>query len=98
MRHRWTSPPRFRGRLKIVTLAVAAAAITAWLPGAALWVAPAAASTPAIITLGFDDGTVDQFDQGFPILQAHGMNATFFVNTGPILASDPGHMTWSELQ
>jgi peptidoglycan/xylan/chitin deacetylase (PgdA/CDA1 family) len=58
---------------------------------------PAAASTPTIVTLGFDDGTVDQFQQGFPILQAHGMHATFFINTGPILAGDPAHMTWADL-
>jgi len=67
------------------------------LPGWALWAAPAAASTPAVVTIGFDDGTVDQFDNGFPILSAHGMHATFFVNTGPIVAGDPGHMTWADL-
>jgi hypothetical protein len=49
------------------------------------------------VTLGFDDGTVDQFDNGFPILQAHGMHATFFVNTGPIAAGDPRHMTYADL-
>ena len=96
MRHLWTGP-RFRGRPKILTLAVVAAAVAAWLPGGALWVAPAAASTPAIVTLGFDDGTVDQFANGFPILSAHGMHATFFVNTGPITAGDVGHMSWSDL-
>src|SRR5436305_13489067 len=57
----------------------------------------AAASTPAVVTLGFDDGTVDQFTNGFPILAAHGMHATFFVNTGPILAGDAAHMTWADL-
>jgi len=40
---------------------------------------------------------VDQFNNGFPILQAHGMHATFFVNTGPILAGDPAHMTFADL-
>jgi peptidoglycan/xylan/chitin deacetylase (PgdA/CDA1 family) len=58
---------------------------------------PASASTPVVVTLGFDDGTVDQFDQGFPILQAHGMHATFFINTGPIVAGDPAHMTWADV-
>jgi peptidoglycan/xylan/chitin deacetylase (PgdA/CDA1 family) len=65
-----------------------------------IWAIPApraAASTPAVVTLGFDDGTVDQFTNGFPILAAHGMHATFFVNTGPILAGDPAHMTWADL-
>jgi peptidoglycan/xylan/chitin deacetylase (PgdA/CDA1 family) len=64
------------------------------------WVsAPAAtAVTPTVVTLGFDDGTLDHFTQAFPILQAHGMHATFFVNTGPILGGDAGHVTWSDLQ
>ena len=59
--------------------------------------APAVAVTPAVVTLGFDDGTIDQFDNGFPILQAHGLHATFFVNTGPIEAGDPAHMTYADL-
>jgi hypothetical protein len=51
-----------------------------------------------VVTIGFDDGTVDQFNNAFPILQAHSIHATFFVNTGPIAAADPGHMTWENLQ
>lgn len=57
----------------------------------------AAASTPTVVTLGFDDGTIDQFVTGFPILQSHGMHATFFVNTGPILAGDPTHIPFADL-
>ena len=75
----------------------ASAAIVTSLSSLGMWTAPASASTPTVVTLGFDDGTVDQFDQGFPILQAHGMHATFFVNTGPIVAGDPTHMTWADL-
>jgi hypothetical protein len=75
----------------------ASAALVTWLASLVLWTAPAAASTPTVVTIGFDDGTVDQFDQAFPILTAHGMHATFFVNTGPIVAGDPGHMTWADL-
>jgi hypothetical protein len=70
------------------------------MASASIWAMPAplaAASTPVVVTLGFDDGTVDQFDIGFPILSAHGMHATFFVNTGPVLAGDPAHMTWEDL-
>jgi peptidoglycan/xylan/chitin deacetylase (PgdA/CDA1 family) len=77
--------------------AAAAVALTTSLSIWAMPAAPAAASTPVVVTLGFDDGTVDQFTNGFPILQAHGMHATFFVNTGPILAGDPTHMTWADL-
>jgi peptidoglycan/xylan/chitin deacetylase (PgdA/CDA1 family) len=57
----------------------------------------AATTGPVVVTLGFDDGTVDQYDYGFPILADHGLNATFFVNTGPTDAGDPTHMTWAEL-
>jgi peptidoglycan/xylan/chitin deacetylase (PgdA/CDA1 family) len=65
------------------------------------WVAHAPAATavtPTVVTLGFDDGTLDHFTQALPILQAHGMHATFFVNTGPIDAGDPAHVTWSDLE
>jgi peptidoglycan/xylan/chitin deacetylase (PgdA/CDA1 family) len=97
MKRHWTRAPRFRGRPGKLTSLAAAAALVTSLPGWALWAAPAAASIPAVVTIGFDDGTVDQFDHGFPILSAHGMHATFFVNTGPIVAGDPGHMTWEDL-
>jgi peptidoglycan/xylan/chitin deacetylase (PgdA/CDA1 family) len=51
----------------------------------------------AVVTIGFDDGTVDQYDNAFPLLQQHHMVATFFVNTGPIVAGDLTHMTYAEL-
>ena len=38
-----------------------------------------------IVTIGFDDGTADQFAASEP-LRLHGMHATFFINSGPILA------------
>jgi peptidoglycan/xylan/chitin deacetylase (PgdA/CDA1 family) len=87
---------RTRIPARAVTWAASAAIVTS-LSSLGMWTAPASASTPTVVTLGFDDGTVDQFDQGFPILQAHGMHATFFVNTGPILAGDPTHMSWADL-
>src|SRR5215472_11346848 len=89
--------PRFHTRPAILISVAAAGALTAPLSIWAMPAPPAGASTPAVVTLGFDDGTVDQFTNGFPILQAHGMHATFFVNTGPILAGDPSHMTWADL-
>ena len=76
---------------------MAACALVTLLSSMGMWTAPALASTPTIVTLGFDDGTVDQFDQAFPILSAHAMHATFFVNTGPISAGEPAHMTWADL-
>jgi len=97
MHRLWTRAPRFRGRARKLTSLAAAAVLVTSLSGWALWAAPAAASTPVVVTIGFDDGTVDQFDHGLPILTAHGMHATFFVNTGPIAAGDPAHMTWDDV-
>src|SRR5215831_15284150 len=89
---RWVRMPT-----KAVTSMAASATLVTLLSSMGMWTAPASASTPTVVTLGFDDGTVDQFDHAFPILSAHGMHATFFVNTGPILAGDPTHMTWADL-
>jgi peptidoglycan/xylan/chitin deacetylase (PgdA/CDA1 family) len=47
------------------------------------------------VTIGFDDGTADQFD-ALPVLEAHGMHATFFINSG--LIGDPDHMRVEQLQ
>ena len=74
------------------TVAALVASVIAWG-----YRTPAVAATPAVVTIGFDDGTVDQFDNGFPILRSHGMHATFFVNTGAIVAGDPAHLSWSNL-
>jgi peptidoglycan/xylan/chitin deacetylase (PgdA/CDA1 family) len=58
---------------------------------------PAHATTPTVVTIGFDDGTVDQFLYGFPLLEDAGLHATFFVNTGPIVAGDAAHDTFADL-
>ncbi len=97
MRRRWRSAPGFRVRSRILLSAAAVGALTTSLLSWAVSTPPAAASTPTVVTIGFDDGTVDQFNNGFPILSAHGMHATFFVNSGPINAGDPAHMTWADL-
>jgi peptidoglycan/xylan/chitin deacetylase (PgdA/CDA1 family) len=86
-----------RMRPKALIALLSAIALVSSLSVWAALMPPAGASTPTVVTLGFDDGTVDQFNNAFPLLQSHGMNATFFVNTGPILAGDPTHMTWDEL-
>src|SRR5262245_54344940 len=59
--------------------------------------APAAraATSATVVTIQFDDGNADQY-QALAILNAHGMHATFYVNTGVI--GDSTHMSWSQLQ
>src|SRR5947207_5952367 len=97
MKELWRMPPRYLARPRLLISVAAAGALMTSLSIWATSAPSAAASTPVVVTLGFDDGTVDQFTQGFPILAAHSMHATFFVNTGPILAADPAHMTWTNL-
>ena len=81
-----------------------AVALAAGLIGWALPASTASASDPipivlsptTVVTIGFDDGTADQFAVRRP-LKRHGMNATFFINSGPIAAGDPDHMTVVQL-
>jgi peptidoglycan/xylan/chitin deacetylase (PgdA/CDA1 family) len=96
MRRPWLRCPasgRIRSRLRSAVTAIAV--ITAVLCGSVISSARAQATTAStVVTIGFDDGTVEQLD-ALPILQAHGMAATFFVNTGAI--GDGEHLTWADL-
>jgi endoglucanase len=47
-----------------------------------------------VVTIQFDDGVADQIG-ALPILSAHGMHATFYVNTAVI--GDADHMSWDQL-
>lgn len=78
-------------------MALVAGAIGWGLPASAASAGPVVLTTPTtIVTIGFDDGTADQFAARRP-LRLHGMHATFFINSGPILAGDPDHMTVEQL-
>jgi hypothetical protein len=59
--------------------------------------APATAAAPTIVTIEWHDGNADQVG-AVPILQSHGMHATFLVNTGPILAGDPNKLAVADVQ
>ena len=52
------------------------------------------AAPTTVVTIGFDDGLADQY-QALGILSAHGLHATFFVNSGVI--GDGSHLSWSQL-
>jgi peptidoglycan/xylan/chitin deacetylase (PgdA/CDA1 family) len=54
-----------------------------------------AATSPTVVTIQFDDGNANQY-QALALLNAHGMHATFYVNTGVI--DDSAHLSWSQLQ
>src|SRR5262252_1484425 len=55
----------------------------------------ASAAARTVVTIEFDDGNADQY-QALAMLTAHGMHATFYVNTGFI--GDTTHLSWSQLQ
>lgn len=93
---RRAAQPRARrvGRGSRIRLALTAiGTLTVFLSSWAVNTAPAAAAS-TVVTIGFDDGTADQL-AALPILQAHGMTATFFVNSGSI--GDPEHLSWADL-
>jgi peptidoglycan/xylan/chitin deacetylase (PgdA/CDA1 family) len=73
------------------------------LSGAALLLTPVstvpaqlahAAGTNTVVTIGFDDSNADQFKM-LKMLAAHGMNGTFFTNSGFVGTAD--HLTWGQL-
>ena len=82
----------FSARTSTVLAAVVSATAFVW----ATPLAPASAAAPTIVTIEWHDGNADQVG-ALPILQGHGMHATFLVNTGPILASDPNKLTVADL-
>jgi peptidoglycan/xylan/chitin deacetylase (PgdA/CDA1 family) len=64
------------------------------LPGSPV---ASAATTPTVVSLTFDNGTISQYTLGYQqALQPHGANATFFVNSGTVGASG-SFMSWAQL-
>jgi len=55
---------------------------------------PPPGSSDTVVSIQFDDGVADQIG-ALSILDAHGMDATFYVNTAVI--GDADHLSWSEL-
>jgi peptidoglycan/xylan/chitin deacetylase (PgdA/CDA1 family) len=53
-----------------------------------------AAPSPTVVTIQFDDGTADQHG-ALALLNAHGMHATFYVNSGA--TGDAEHLSWAQL-
>jgi endoglucanase len=55
---------------------------------------PPPGGSETVVSIQFDDGVADQIG-ALPILELHGMDATFYVNTAVI--GDADHMSWSQL-
>ncbi|HEV8653488.1 MAG TPA: polysaccharide deacetylase family protein [Actinomycetes bacterium] len=87
--------PQLQLRSRIRLWLAATGALAVFLSGWAVSPTPAAAATAStVVTIGFDDGTTDQLG-ALPILQAHGMTATFFVNSASV--GDAEHLSWADL-
>ena len=50
------------------------------------------------IVLTFDDGYLDDYLNVFPVLRQYGFTATFFIITGIVDASNPGYLSWGDIQ
>ncbi|MEH0843238.1 polysaccharide deacetylase family protein [Micromonospora sp. CPCC 205711] len=77
------------------------AILTALVVGLALLLAPATRPTaaraagPTVVSLTFDDGGYDQYLNARPLLDAHGMHGTFYINSARIGAA--GFMSQADL-
>ncbi|MER6814218.1 polysaccharide deacetylase family protein [Spirillospora sp. NPDC000708] len=71
--------------------------LTAALIGAAAVLAavPASADTGTVVSLTFDDGSQDQYDNARPALASHGMKGTYYINSARVGTS--GYMTQAEI-
>jgi peptidoglycan/xylan/chitin deacetylase (PgdA/CDA1 family) len=48
------------------------------------------------VSITFDDGLVSQY-QTRAMFSAHGIDATFYINSGPVDAGEQGTMTWAQI-
>ena len=72
-------PGAWSGRL--AALAVAVLAGMAWFTAA-----PVHAATNTVVSLTFDDGSASQYST-LSMLSAHGMNGTYYINSGLVGSS-----------
>ncbi|QFG24405.1 polysaccharide deacetylase family protein [Actinomadura sp. WMMB 499] len=73
-----------------------AAAAAALLLVPALTAVPAHGAPGTVVSLTFDDGHRDQYDVARPILDAHGMDGTFYVNSSRV--DVPGYMSLAQMR
>src|SRR5689334_5383987 len=75
---------------------LAAVALAVLVAIVAFTAAPAhAATTNTVVSLTFDDGSASQYST-IPMLAAHGMNGTFYINSG-LVGSSGYYMTWTQI-
>ncbi len=50
------------------------------------------------VAITFDDGFISVYSHAFPILKAHNIPFTIFINTDPIQTKRPSHLSWEQLE
>ncbi|OLT32011.1 hypothetical protein BJF79_36545 [Actinomadura sp. CNU-125] len=73
-----------------------AAVLVAALLMSVLAAVPARAAATTVVSLTFDDGVRDQYDNARPVLDDHGMDGTFYINSARV--DTPGYMSQAQLQ
>jgi peptidoglycan/xylan/chitin deacetylase (PgdA/CDA1 family) len=84
-------------RLELVISAVLGIGVLSFAAGALAKSASIASpeTSTTVVSLTFDDGYESQWAKALPILQAYGMRATFYVNSGTIETA--GKLTWDQV-
>ncbi|WP_131742693.1 polysaccharide deacetylase family protein [Actinomadura roseirufa] len=77
------------------TIALLVSLLASLIAVPALAAAPAGAATGTVVSLTFDDGAQDHYDNARPALDAHGMKGTFYINSGRVGSS--GYMDRTEI-
>jgi peptidoglycan/xylan/chitin deacetylase (PgdA/CDA1 family) len=93
--NRWRTSLAGRARLGRMVALVASCLLLAGV-SVAVKPAPARAATQTIVTIEFDDGRADQAANAGPILAAHNVAGTFFINSG-LIGTDSFYMTWDQV-
>jgi peptidoglycan/xylan/chitin deacetylase (PgdA/CDA1 family) len=88
-------PTRLATALRICAALVLIAVFVAGTNSSVTTKGAGAAPGQTIVSLTFDDGSGDQF-QGLAPLNAHGMHATYYLNS-PRIDSDSAYMTWAQV-
>src|SRR6266566_8321441 len=87
VRRRWPGRAWLTGLVGLLALAAG------MLPGISV---ASAATTPTVVSLTFDNDTISEYTLGYQqALQPHGVNATFYVNSGTVGRTTT--MSWSQL-
>ncbi|GAA2511023.1 polysaccharide deacetylase family protein [Pilimelia columellifera] len=82
--------------LRLSSAVLAGAALVATAAVASASTAPTFPAGVTVVSLTFDDGTMDQMTEAVPVLNRHGMKGTFFINSERI--DQPDRMTEANLK